>query len=278
MHRNRSVASAVIAALALLLAGMLSGCGASTNNSGTGAFDDIASHQEVQGSKCYKQMDADQVAQMQQVAASENRDLTITDDSNDTQKVCVLEPTANGGYEEHYYNQNDGLQNYLLYSMLVGRSNSLATYGLLSGDLSVGDAMALSLLMNVGNDGRVYSEYSNTGGRWHRDQQVNTHYRVTNIQYGHARPVSYAKARTAPAPRGYARPTTPPVTKTEGTVAKSGIIKPVKKVASSNTYKNPSSSSGSSSSSSSSSGSSTTKKKSGGFSFGGSRKSTSRKH
>jgi hypothetical protein len=270
MHNKRKFAPAVIAALALLM-GVLSGCASSSDNSDT--YAGIAAHQEVPGQQCFEQMDTDQVVQMQQVAANNHDDVNVGSENSDgTQTVCVLERTSNGGYEQHYYDQNDGFENYLLYSMMLGRSNALVSYGLLSGNLSVGDAMALSLLTSVGSNGRVYHEYSNTGGSWQRKQTVVNNYHVTNVQYGHARPMTLAKAKTVAPPAGYSRPTTPKVTKTEAKVTKTGALKPVKKVASSNTYKNPSSPSGSSTKSPSST---KTKSSCGFFGCGSSSKSKS---
>jgi hypothetical protein len=143
-------------------------------------------------------------------------DTTKTVDSNPdgTQDVCVLEREADGSYEEHYYRQEDHFGDYLMYSMLLGNSNTLMTYGLISGDLSASDYVMLKLLTGVGDDGRAYHPYTRGGdGSYVRQKTVINNVNVTHVHYGSSAPLDLKTAKKQKPPAGYeAKPTLKPNT------------------------------------------------------------------
>lgn len=136
------------------------------------------------GTSCFTQMDSNQKAQLTSYANKDGNQVKVNSNNPDgTQDVCILEPDGGGGYNERYYKEKDGFADYFLYSTLFGHSNALMTYGLLSGDLDVGDAMALSLLMGVNNKGGLYQPYQRTSAGWGYQPTVRN-VTVTNVYYG----------------------------------------------------------------------------------------------
>lgn len=180
---------AVVGSLALALG--LAACGSSNNS------DPYANPQT-----CFQQLSVQDKAQMQQYAA-QNGDTaqTVNTNADGTQDICVLDNTG----QEHYYRQQDHFADYLLYSMMFGRSNTLLTYGLVSGQISPSDYLLLHYLVGVGSSGTVYHPYTCSSYNSCRPQRTvvnNVH--VTKVYYGNSRkPVSYSTARQHP-PTGYA--------------------------------------------------------------------------
>lgn len=137
--------------------------------------------------------------------------------------ICVIE-----GGTQRYVHRNDGFSDYLMYSLLFGRSNALLGFGVLSGDLDIGDALALSLLTGVNGAGGIFHPYgySNSYG-WGRQPSPtiiqNVH--VTNVQYGNAAPQRYT-GKTKP-PAAYKTRPIPKPSKKVATVGKDATGKPV---------------------------------------------------
>lgn len=163
-----------------------------------------------------------QKAQLTQYAAQQGSSVNSTTNNADgTQDICVLQPDGKGGYNEQYYKRSDHFSDYLLYSMLLGRSNTLLTYGVLAGDLDVGQAMALSLLTGVNRSGQMYHPYSNVGGTWERHPSVVSNTTVRNVYYGaRSKPVPYSKAWLE-VPKDFVAKPIPPATDKVATVTKS---------------------------------------------------------
>lgn len=193
MNNKRSLplVAALVAAMMSLAA-----CG---TDSGTPQSNDIQPVGEFNADSqatCFTQLDDKQRAELQQYVSQHSDQIDSTTTNTDgTQNICVLEDDGNGGYNQHYYKQEDksNFNDYLLYSMMLGRSNALMTYGLLSGDLDVGDAMLLSLLTGVNNQGQMFRPYSydNDNRNWNR-RPAPMSGQLRNVTYG-------AKATPRPA-------------------------------------------------------------------------------
>jgi len=212
--------------------------------------------QAQQDQQCFSSMTMDQKAQLQQYVASQGSSVSsISNNTDGTQNVCVLEANGSGSMQAHYYNQNDQFGDYLLYAMLTGQGHTLATYGLLTGQLDVGQALALSLLTGMGSDGSLYHPYTYGNGGWSRQRTVINNVHVTYVDYGHQRPVNYSTAYRSGPPRGYSYSRLPNNNGQSATLTKSSAgrstISSTKPVSSSSSYSNSSGSSRSSSSSSS---------------------------
>lgn len=146
---------------------------------------------------CFTEMTADQKAQL--VEYTKQSPVSETSRENGTQDVCVMEPDN----REHHYKSNDTFSDYLLYSMLLGRSNSLLIYGLISGDLDAGDYLMLSMLTGVHNDGSMYRPYSRLDdGRWER-RETRLDRRVEYVQYGQRSPDRFRPGARPKPPSGY---------------------------------------------------------------------------
>lgn len=210
---------------------------------------------------CFTQLSQQQEQQIQQYTAQQGGQLTSqTANSNGTQDICVLQPNGNGGYDQHYYNQQDGLANYWMYALMFGHSQSLADYGLITGQLSPLDYIMLTSLSGVNRNGGFYHPYGYSSGRWQRESQPVIINHVTVVQYGSRPPVSYSKASSVKPPRGYARTRGIPrsngevanaskasngryrITPTKRVVSSSGgaRLSPTKKAPAGSTYRNPS--------------------------------------
>lgn len=168
---------------------------------------------------CMTQVSPDQKAQF--LEATNQAPVSETTREDGTLDVCVLEQQPDGTYAERHYNQNDGFSDYLLYAALFGHSNSLATFGMITGDISFGQYLALSMLSGVNNQGGLFRPYGcglgscpyNPGSpyTWNRDPQPlrganNQPIRVTNIQYGNQPPRTYTGGKRPKPPAGYAKP------------------------------------------------------------------------
>ncbi len=148
---------------------------------------------------CFSQLTSDQEQQLRSYVAS-NGDQSS---SNGDGTVCVLDNSGN----EHYYRQQDNFSNYLLYSAMFGQSRTLATYGLISGDLSPMQYIALQSLTSINRQGYAYHPYGYSNNRWnHQDYSPTTRIQnvhVTNVYYGQSTtPVSFKQAYSSP-PKQY---------------------------------------------------------------------------
>jgi|GEM_PF-4343753 len=193
-------------AFAILTGGLLTACGDSNSNQSA------PQPQASSDATCFQTPSAEDKAKLQEYAR-ENGDTTQNAGTNadGTESICVLESDGRGGYEEHYYNSHDGFADYAMYAMLFGHSNALMTYGVISGDLSVADAMMLSLLTNIGDDGRAYHPYTYGNGGWSRQGNNRTYinnYNVTKVQYGSRPPTALKDKPTTPP--GYGKKTLAP--------------------------------------------------------------------
>lgn len=187
----------------LLAAAFLAGCGSSDASDGGGSF------QADSKSTCFTEMSPDQKAQLQKYAADHGNNLDQASNNADgTQDVCVIEKGSDGSYNQHYYKRDDHFGDYLLYSMLFGRSNALLAYGVFNGDLSPSDAFVLSMLTGVNSQGLMYHPYGYVNGQFMRSPQVINNVRVTNVYYGSStRPTPYSSSMTPPS--GYATKSIP---------------------------------------------------------------------
>lgn len=170
---------------------------------------------------CFMQLSDEDEESLRQYAA-QNGDGTKERGSTDdgTQDVCVIQQTASGEYEErHYSSERDDDDNefseYLLYSMLLGDSRTVATIGLIEGDLSVTDYMLLRYLVGMDNDGRTYPVYGCDSGhrcQRHSTKLYNQQVKVTHVRYGKAQRIDLKTARSQKPPAGYGIVTLKPVT------------------------------------------------------------------
>lgn len=161
--------------------------------------------------KCMTELSPEQKAQY---VEQNGPPVSETTREDGTQDVCVLEKQPDGSYRERHYNDRDGFGDYLFYSMLFGHSNTLATYGLITGDLDFGQYLALSLLTGVNSRGGLFSPYScglascpyGQPYSWNRQPTVINNVRVTNIQYGNQPARTYNGGKRPKPPTGYAKP------------------------------------------------------------------------
>lgn len=168
----------------------------------------------VGDTNCFQQMTPEQRQELQGEVTQ-----TTGTTTNGTETVCVLEADGSGNYVEHYYAEEDHFNDFLLYALLFRHSNSLMTYGLVTGDLTFGEYLALSALTSVGSDGRAYHPYSrHSDGSWARQKTVINNYNVTNVRYGSKPAVSLKTAYGQKPPPGYGKSTLPPVSKPQRNV------------------------------------------------------------
>jgi hypothetical protein len=146
---------------------------------------------------CFTEMTPEQKAQINQYVNGNGGEVqTDTANADGTNDVCVIDTNGN----EHYYAQDDHFSDYLLYSMMLRRSNALLGYGLITGDLDPAQYLMLSLLTGVNNTGAMYHPYSYTDRGWARTPTY-VNRSVTNVYYGNSStPVKYTEAKSkAPA-------------------------------------------------------------------------------
>jgi hypothetical protein len=165
-------------------------------------------------------MTAEQRARLEGYAAEHPEAIA---DSGDAQDVCVIE-LVDAGYQEAHYSRGDHFADYLLYSMLFRGSRSvLLTYGVVSGDLSLLEYFALTMLVGVDKYGSMYHPYTKSthDGSWSR-VRTDLGQAVTHVKYGSAAPVSYGTAikKAPPVPAGYA--TKQPLPSSQGSAVKAG--------------------------------------------------------
>jgi hypothetical protein len=195
--KNKSV---VAIGLAFAVVTAMTACG-----SGDSGGQELASAESQ--STCFTALDDTQKAQLTQYVAEHKDDVTSTTANADgTQDICVLESDGSGGYNQHYYKEEDNFNDYLLYSMMFGRSNTLLAYGLISDDLDVSQYLALSLLTGVNNNGQMYHPYTHNGSNWGRNTSWvnNGSSYVKNVRFG-SKPdtVPYAPPSKMAYPIGY---------------------------------------------------------------------------
>ncbi len=190
---RRRILAPLAIALAALCGGSLAAC--STSSGG----DNAAQTQQQDGTQCFQQLSPADAQKVRDYAAS-NGDSTQTSTSNDVSDVCVIE-----GNEVHYYNQQDHFGDYLLYSMLFGNAHAFATVGLLDGDISPFEAIMLTSLVGVNDNGSIYHPYGYQAGGWVRQSSTTivNNYHVTNVQYGHASPTGFSASKLTKPPTGY---------------------------------------------------------------------------
>jgi hypothetical protein len=171
---------------------------------------------------CFSQMSDEDKQALREYADSHGDDTENRGQNDDGSKsVCVIEHAADGSYEEHHYRdeKEDHFSDYLLYSMLLGDSRNIANVGLINGDLSLTDYMALRYLTGVDDDGGTYSMYGCSGYRGDRPncrrnetKVINQTVKVTHIQYGSAPALDFKDAKGRKPPEGYGSTTAKPVT------------------------------------------------------------------
>lgn len=185
------IATSIIGAVVSVMA--LSGC----------SSDKPPQDEFANSTTCFTQLaDQDRASMNEYIAGNGDEVQSVTSNGDGTNSVCVLEDDGNGGYREHYYDRDDNFNDYLLYSMMLGHSNALTTYGLISGDLSFSEAMALQMLAGV-NSGGIYRPYNYTDRGWGYQPQRMQNTRITNVYYGSdPKPVSYSDSISKPRP-GY---------------------------------------------------------------------------
>lgn len=227
--RRTTIVSSLLATFALLVTLVITACGG--GGGGGNSYNNTANVNDGSGdTTCITQLDANQKAQLTDYV-NKNHDQvnSVSNNSDGTQDVCVLEKSGNG-YEEHYYRQQDHFNDYLLYSMMFGYGHQLATIGLLTGDLNVAEAMTLHLLTNINSSGGAYSPYAQqTNGSWARQTNtttiVNKNITVNNIQYGAAPAKPFSTAKDQAPPSGYAKQVMPKKSDDTATISKNGDIK-----------------------------------------------------
>jgi hypothetical protein len=227
MNKSCQRVVALVAIVSLLLT---AGCGSESRA-------EAAEKSEV---TCFTEMTPEQKAQL--VEYTKQQPVSETARQDGTQDVCVYERASNGEVTERHSNGNDGFGDYLLYSMLLGHSNAFATIGLISGDLSIGEAMALSLLTGMNPGGTLFHPYSYTPNygwgrqpdyRWGRQDNGPVDVRPASVRYGNQAPQRFSGKRPAP-PKGYAKPKPLPKSNNKVVTIKRGangkpVIQTVKK-------------------------------------------------
>jgi hypothetical protein len=179
----------------------LAGCGSSGSVSSDNG---VAPAADASESTCFTALNAQQKAELTQYANEHKDEVSSSAANSDgTQDICVLESNSAGGYDQHYYKKEDNFNDYLLYSLMFGRSNALLAYGLITNDLDVSQYMALSLLTGVNRYGQTYHPYTHNGNNWGRSTSWSDTSRVDNVRYGSSSPVLYSQAKTMPYPAGY---------------------------------------------------------------------------
>jgi hypothetical protein len=129
----------------------------------------------------------------------------LTTDANGADSICTLQKNPQTGeVEQHYISREDKFSDYLLYSALLGQGQTLATYGLISGDLDPLEALALSSYSSVRRDGGFYTPYRHyNDGTWLRQVPTTTTVHITKVQYGNQTPMKYDDAQKKPTPPAY---------------------------------------------------------------------------
>jgi hypothetical protein len=156
---------------------------------------------------CFEQINGEQRKQLDEyVRQNGSATQTVGVNEDGTQDVCVLEPDGQGGYEEHFYKKEDNFTDYLLYATLTNNARSLAIAGYVTGDLSSAEAIALSTLTSVSDDGSAYHPYHrNDNGSWLRQKTVIKNVKVTHIHYGSQPSKDFKVAKSEKPPAGYGK-------------------------------------------------------------------------
>lgn len=233
---GKCVAFAAVATLAL------AGCSSSGDGSDTQTVS--------QDTQCFTQLSPDQKAQLTQYASQNGSSVTNTSNNTDgTQNICVLEPNGQGGYNERFYNRDSHFGDYLLYGMLFGRSShALTTYGVVSGDISVLDAIMLNSLMDVNSGGQLYRPYTHSGNSWQPRKTVVNNTTINHVYYGSKDAGTFKQATQAAPPAGFTRNTVltsssklnPALKSKSNTYSNSGSNSNSNQKANSNSYKSKS--------------------------------------
>ena len=176
--------------------------------------------------ECYSELNAADTAKLAEYAAKNGDEVKTYDDAGDTDTICVID--TGGG--QHYVHRNDDA-NFLYYWMMARvmgyrGGNTMLTYGMLSGDLSPLQYMALTSLVGIDSSGRAYSPYTPVGGNQWLRQPTYKNYTVTNVYYGTSRtPVDFATAQKAPKAGYNTMPMPKASSDATGTIGKTGVIK-----------------------------------------------------
>jgi hypothetical protein len=164
---------AMLSALALILG--TAGC-SSTND-----FNDNAQH------TCVAKLTD---AEIQQAKSQ----LDQVSDVSKVQNVCVYD---NG--QIHYYRQNDGLNDWLLYAAFTGRFSSFGALYTLEGG-SPFTALLIDHMIGFNSYGQAFRPYSQFSGGYERVPRV-LNQTVTNVYYGAGSGTKVAFGK--PSPSGY---------------------------------------------------------------------------
>ncbi|MDB5186530.1 MAG: hypothetical protein JWM07_2 [Candidatus Saccharibacteria bacterium] len=218
--------------IAVLLASLvaLTGCGGTASAPNPPPAEQFEATSQ---STCFEQMEPEQEQKLREYA-EQNRDrFQESTNSAGDQSVCVLESDGNGGYNQRYYQKEDEskFDDYLLYSLLLGNSNTLLTYGALSGDLDFGQVMALSLLTGVNSRGQVYHPYTKPpeSSKWSRTPS-DVRGQVKTYAYGRsAAPLTFDNSKMLQVPPGFVAKPIPAASDKVVEYAKGPAGKPVVK-------------------------------------------------
>ena len=207
-----------IGALAITASMVLTACGDDQPQNNAQSSDVQLASDVSGGQQCMTAFTPEQKTQMTQYIASNGDSYRESTQAVDgSQKICIIETGPDGTMSQRYVDRRemDADQNhfgeYLMYSMLFGRSNALIGYGMLSGNLSFGDAMALQMLTGVNSRGGIYHPYQYTDHGWgYRPTTINK--TVVNVYNGNstARPTPFRDAKPPTTYRTQSLPTSMP--------------------------------------------------------------------
>lgn len=170
MKRLKGSVVGIIAVFALLFGVLgLSGC-SSNNDQG---MDDQAQQ------SCVSTMDQASLTDAQN-KLNQAKQNGLADPSIGVQQVCTINPQTG---DIHYYHQNDGFRDYLLYAALTGRASSFGAMYMLSGGDPF-DAILMDHFIGVNRYGTPFYPYSAYDGGYRRSPAVINNVTVNNVYSG----------------------------------------------------------------------------------------------
>lgn len=205
--------------------GLMAGTAACSGNNSTSSQPGWSLDQQ-DATECYTELKPAEVTQLAEYAAKNGDEVKTYSDATGDDTVCVID--VGGG--QHFVKKDEDA-NFLYYWMMARvmgyrSGNAMLTYGMLSGDLSPLQYMALSSLVGIDSYGRAYVPYTQVGGgQWLR-QPAYKSYTVTKVYYGTSTaPVDFATAQKSPK-AGYRTMPMPKATNdATATIGKGGVIK-----------------------------------------------------
>lgn len=191
---------AVIASIAAFIALVLAGCGSSPDTTQVSTAADQTSVSCVDLSNQWPNPDgsvsipADQRQAMVTYSDTNGNGqldqselASSTPDGAQLDSTCVVQkdPTHGNQPEVRYITEHDNYPDYMMLALLGANARTMATVGLLSGDLSPWQAFSIASMANIYDDGRYYHPYyydNNQRGYTHVDRSRTTVYNVNYVQ------------------------------------------------------------------------------------------------